>query len=94
MPILLKSRPLGSALCCFERSNLPRHEGTRIAVIRIVKIISPVTCLYPNYNGPITLPVEGELVQRNYQSEGLQPFSFNVDFKKYMDLQPLFRDES
>jgi hypothetical protein len=94
MPILLKSRPLGSALCCFERSNLPRHEGTRIAVIRIVKIISPVTCLYPNYNGPITLPVEGELVQRNYQHRGLQPLSFNVDLKKYAELQMLFRDES
>jgi hypothetical protein len=63
-------------------------------VIRIVKIISPVTYLHPNYNGRLKFPVEGELVQRNYQSEGLQPFSFNVDFKKYMDLQPLFRDES
>jgi hypothetical protein len=63
-------------------------------VIRIVKIISPVTCLYPNYNGPITLPVEGELVQRNYKRRGLQPLSFNVDSKKYTELQMLFRDES
>jgi hypothetical protein len=94
MPILLKSRLLGSALCCFERSNLPQHKGTRTVVIRIVKIISPVTCLYPNYNGPVTLPVEGELVHRNHKLRGLQPYSFNVDFRRYMGLQMLFRDES
>ena len=94
MPVLLKSRPPGSALCCFERSNLPQDKGTPTAVIRIVKIISPVTCLYPNYNGPVTLPVEGELIQRNYKLRGLQPRSFNVDSKRYMELQVLFRDES
>ncbi|KIM86971.1 hypothetical protein PILCRDRAFT_815419 [Piloderma croceum F 1598] len=85
---------LGSALCCFERSNLPQHKGTRTAVIRIVKILSPVTCRYPNYNGPLTLPVEGELVQRNYHRTGLQPRSFNVDSIRYMGLRMLFRDES
>jgi hypothetical protein len=67
LPILLKCRPSGSALCCFERSNLPQHKRTRTAVIRIVKIISPVTCRYPDHNGPIPLPVQGELVQRYYQ---------------------------
>jgi hypothetical protein len=78
MPILLKSQPPGSALCCFERSNLPQHKGTRKAVIRIVKIISPVTCRYPNYNGPAPLPVEGELLQSNFTTR-LRPISFNVD---------------
>ena len=63
-------------------------------MIRIVKIISPVTCRYPNYNGRLKFPVEGELVQRNYQQGGLQPLSFNVDLKKYAELQMLFRDES
>ncbi|KIM86972.1 hypothetical protein PILCRDRAFT_815423 [Piloderma croceum F 1598] len=84
----------GSALCCFERSNLPQHKGTRTAVIRIVKIISPVTCLYPNYYGPITLPVEGELVHRIYRHGGLQPVSFKADSTKTMGLQMLFQNES
>jgi hypothetical protein len=91
MSILLKNRRPGSALCCFERSNLPQHKGARIVVIRIVKIISPVTCKYPNYND--IMPVEGELLQRNYKLRGLQPVSINVDFSKYMGLQVLFRDE-
>jgi hypothetical protein len=78
MPILLKSQPPGSALCCFEQSNLPQHKGTRTAVIRIVKIISPVTCRYPNYNGPAPLPVEGELLQSNFRTR-LRPYSLKVD---------------
>jgi hypothetical protein len=94
IPILLKSQPPGSALCCFERSNLPQHQGTRTVVIRIVKIISPVTCRYPDYDGRVPLPVEGELVQRRYLQKGLQPVSFNVDLERYTELQMLFRDES
>jgi hypothetical protein len=94
MPILLKSQSPGSALCCFERSNLPQHKGTRTVVTRIVKIISPVTCWYPDYDGRVPLPVEGELVQRRSLQKGLQPVSFNVDHKWYTELQILFRDES
>jgi hypothetical protein len=93
MPILLKSQPPGSALCCFERSNLPQHKGTRTVVIRIVKIISPVTCRYPDYPSR-ALPVEGGLLQHHRKRTGLQPFSFNVDLEGHMELQMLFRDES
>jgi hypothetical protein len=94
MSILLKSQPPGSALCCFERSDLPQHKGTRTAVIRIVKIISPVTFQDPDYNGPTPLPIEGELVQRYHRGRSLQPRSYNVDSKLYMGLQTLFRDEN
>jgi hypothetical protein len=83
MPILLKGRPPGSALCCFERSSLPQHRGTRTAVIRIVKILSPPICVYPNYDGCVPLPVEGELVNYIYKRRGLQPKSFNVDSPQY-----------
>ena len=93
MPILLKNQPPGSALCCFERSNLPQHQGTRTAVIRIVKVISPVTCRYPDYDSR-ALPVEGGLLQHDLKRKGVQPFSFNVDLKRHMELQMLFRDES
>jgi hypothetical protein len=95
MPTPLKSRQPGSALCCFERSGLPQHRGTHTAVIRIVKIISPPTCLYPNYRGRVPLPVEGELVHRfSYQRRRLEPISFNVDSPRYTSLKMLFRDVS
>jgi hypothetical protein len=93
MSILLKSQPPGSALCCFERSDLPQHKGTRTAVIRIVKIISPVT-YRDDYNGPYPLPIEGELAQRYHRGRSFQPRSYNVDSKPYMALQTLFRDEN
>ncbi|KIM86875.1 hypothetical protein PILCRDRAFT_815309 [Piloderma croceum F 1598] len=100
--IFAESRPagscirpyLGSALCCFERSNLPQHIGTRTAVVRIVKILSPPKSVYPNYDGCVPLPVEGEFVHFGYKQVGLQPRSFNVDSPLYTNLQPLFRDES
>ncbi|OBZ74997.1 hypothetical protein A0H81_05067 [Grifola frondosa] len=61
----------GSALCCFERSTLPQHAGTRTAVLRIVKIVRPPV---PHQTFMGKLPREGELHQR-YD----RVWSFNVD---------------
>jgi hypothetical protein len=61
--------------------------------MRIVKIISPPTCLYRNYHGRIPLPVEGELVHRISYQQGLRPISFNVD-SRHHGLKMLFRDVS
>lgn len=94
MPILFNSRSLGSALCCFERSTLPQHKDTRTAVVRIVKIISPPICVYPDGHDYVPLPVEGELVHCNHKRWGIQPKSFNVDHSTYTSLGTLFRDES
>ena len=55
---------VGSALFRFERSTLPDHKGTRTVVLRFLKIITPVKCLIPNYDGSIVQPEEGELYQR------------------------------
>ncbi|KIM71684.1 hypothetical protein PILCRDRAFT_480980 [Piloderma croceum F 1598] len=85
---------LGSALCCFERSTLPQHNGTCTVVIRIVKIVSPPIRVYPDYSGCIPLPVEGELVHYIYKRQGLQPKSFNVDSPDHSSMKILFRDES
>ncbi|KAI0675708.1 hypothetical protein C8Q78DRAFT_344774 [Trametes maxima] len=32
----------GSAICCFEKSTLPEHEGMRAAVLRVLRIVNPV----------------------------------------------------
>ena len=55
----------GSALARFERSTLPDHKGTRTVVLRFIKIITPVKCVIPFYDGNICFPVEGELYRRS-----------------------------
>ena len=56
---------LGNALARFERSALPDHKGTRTVVLRFIKIITPVKCVIPLYDGYISCPKEGELYQRH-----------------------------
>lgn len=48
----------------FERSTLPHHKGTRTVVLRFVKIITPVKCIIPFYDGNIVKPEEGKLHRR------------------------------
>jgi hypothetical protein len=69
----------------FERSTLPDHEGTRTVVLRFFKIITPVKCVAPNYDGYISEPKEGELFRRWRWKQSLdhdQPvpvWSLNID---------------
>ena len=49
----------------FERSTLPDHNGTKTVVLRFLKIITPVRCVIPFYDGNICFPMEGELYRRN-----------------------------
>jgi hypothetical protein len=56
---------VGSALARFERSTLPKHEGTMAVVLRFLKIITPVKCVVPFYDGYICCPKEGELYQKS-----------------------------
>ena len=52
----------------FERSTHPDHKGTRTIVLRFIKIITPVKCVIPFYDGHICWPKEGELHQRYQRS--------------------------
>jgi len=54
----------GSALARFERSTHPDHKGTRTVVLRCLKIIRPVKCVIPIYDGYVLSPKEGELHRR------------------------------
>jgi hypothetical protein len=51
-------------LARFERSTVPEHKGTRTVVLRFIKIITPVKCVIPLYDGHIVPPEEGELHRR------------------------------
>jgi hypothetical protein len=55
---------IGRALAQFERSTLPEHKDTRTVVLRILKLITPVNCIIPGYDGHVCSPKEGELFQR------------------------------
>ena len=81
---------VGSALARFERSTLPDHYGTRTVVLRFLKIITPVKCVVPLYDGSIAPPREGELYRRSSPKynrrtrkviDGLYPpvWSSNID---------------
>jgi hypothetical protein len=48
-------------LARFERSTLRYHKGTRTLVLRYLKIITPVKCVIPFYDGYVVPPEEGEL---------------------------------
>ena len=47
-----------------ERSTLPEHKGTRTVALRFLKIIEPVKCVIPLYDGHVCCPKEGELQRR------------------------------
>ena len=76
------NKSVGSALARFERSTLPEHEGTRTVVLRILKIITPVKCVIPGYDGHVCPPKEGELFQRPGNKKILQVWSFDIDNTK------------
>ena len=71
----------GSALARFERSTFPEHKGTRTVVLRFLKIIKPVKCLIPFYDGYIVQPEEGELYRRLHPFKTDQLWSANIDEK-------------
>jgi len=90
----------GSAICRFERSTLPAHQGTRTVVLRIVKITSPVKQLvFPN---PYPEPTEGSLIMRigpgnprwpRSKETLLKPWSINVDKTRFTAFRKFFEDE-
>ena len=74
--------PIGSALARFERSTLLGHKGTRTVVLRFLKIITPVTCVIPSYDGYISFPMEGELYQRRGVGGPDKTWSVDIDRSK------------
>jgi hypothetical protein len=73
---------VGIALARFERSTLPEHEDARIVVLRFVKIITPVKCVIPVYDGHLCCPKEGELYQKtpiSRESNNPKVWSVNID---------------
>jgi hypothetical protein len=80
---------VGSALVRFERSTLPKHNGTRTVVLRFLKIITPAKPVNPLYAGKIVPPKEGELHQKHpaYHTDAdVEVWSLNIDKKHRMSM--------
>ena len=65
---------LGEVLARFERSKLPEHVNTRILVLRILELKTPIKCVIPMYDHFVTLPTAGKLM-----SKGKRVWSINLD---------------
>ncbi|KAJ7100464.1 hypothetical protein C8R44DRAFT_946921, partial [Mycena epipterygia] len=78
---LVFTSALGRALVRFELSKLPEHAKSRVAVLRIVKMIEPPKLRIPDYDGHVPLPIEGQLVLRPRRSKGVceKPWSRKLD---------------
>ena len=82
----------GRALAQFQRSSLPEHEGTRTIVLRFLKMITPVKCVVPLYDGYLSCPKEGELYMRtNRYTLKPEAWSVNIDKKEKQKLEPCFQ---
>ena len=73
---------VGSALARFERSTLPDHEGTRTVVLRFLKIITPVKCVIPLYDGYVCCPKEGELYRKSRSTLKMDQSVWSIDIDK------------
>ena len=69
---------LGSILAQFERLTLPDHKGTRAIVLRFLRILTPVKCVFPLYDNYLCYPKEGELYQKTF-TRTVKVWSYNVD---------------
>ncbi|KAG6853306.1 hypothetical protein C0991_005315 [Blastosporella zonata] len=79
---VLRNPYSGRLLLRFERSTLLEHSKARILVIRVVKILEPITSVIPDYDMYFPIPQEGELLQKREQGRGNKIGVFNVDLDK------------
>lgn len=82
MSVAIHINFLGTVRACFERSTLPEHADTRTIVLRILEILSPVSCVVYGYDSYISLPTSGDLLSRQYGKKGdshIRPWSTNLD---------------
>ena len=70
---------VGSAVCCFERSSLPEHQGKRVVVMRLLRSLkhNPVRLMQPQSWPSESCPQEGELL-KVIRGRKVRPWSQNV----------------
>lgn len=73
--------PIGYVLVRFERSTLAEHANTRTILLRILKELSPIECVFDDYDSYIARPTSGRLVSGIFHKGGrkYRPWSANLD---------------
>ncbi|KAF8198767.1 hypothetical protein K438DRAFT_1966731 [Mycena galopus ATCC 62051] len=71
----------GSALARFEPSRSPEHAGRRVVFLRIIRILTPVSCTVDEkeYKGRVLKPEEGELLAACLWGRAPSPWSYDID---------------
>ena len=73
--IFVSDESSGSALVHFEQSTLPEHEGTQTFVLRIAKILEPITPRPGSSFDLAAAVVEGSLLPTYTSSGEMKPWS-------------------
>ncbi|KAF8144680.1 hypothetical protein K438DRAFT_1873387 [Mycena galopus ATCC 62051] len=80
----------GSALARFEKSTSPKHAGQRVICLRIVKIVTSISCTVDTPEGwRIVRPKEGELLNLCLHGGAPNPWSYDIDDKKTASAEAL-----
>jgi hypothetical protein len=84
MSVARHVNPLGFVLARFERSTLAEHTSTRTILLRILKYLSPVRCVLPDYDSYLAMPTPGQLMSGIYYKGGRhdRPWCANLDERK------------
>ncbi|KAJ6462442.1 hypothetical protein C8R45DRAFT_1026787, partial [Mycena sanguinolenta] len=69
----------GSAVARFEPSANSEHAGRRVVCLRIVRIVTPVSCTVNRYKGQVVKPEEGQLLTRSLHGPAPAPWSYDID---------------
>lgn len=67
----------GTAVVRFELSTLPEHAGANMIVVRILKILQPVECVIPDYDGYHERPEAGSLITTREPTGEQRLFTIN-----------------
>ncbi|KAF8871895.1 hypothetical protein BD779DRAFT_1680047 [Infundibulicybe gibba] len=60
----------GSGIAQLQASTRPEHAGQNVLAMNILKIIQPVTCTIPEYDGYMPPPEEGSVLYRRSAPRG------------------------
>ncbi|KAF8871894.1 hypothetical protein BD779DRAFT_1680046 [Infundibulicybe gibba] len=60
----------GSGIAQLQASTLPEHAGQNVLAMKILKILQPVACTIPGYDGYMPPPEEGSLLYRRSAPHG------------------------
>jgi hypothetical protein len=62
---------------CIATEN--KRPPPRQLVLRVLKIVDPVSCRRPGYDGFVNEPREGELMTIGLGDDGKRPWHYNLD---------------